>query len=75
MSLVVDITINRIQDVGLITVQRIEGGTEADDVNRYKYLIMDDGGFTLAEGYVMHRYGDKAFRLLAKVLLDCQESL
>lgn len=75
MSLVVDISVNRDQEVGTITIQRMTGGTDPDDVNRYEYTVYDHRGGVVATGHVMHRYGDKAFRLLAKALLDCQERL
>lgn len=80
MSLIAEVTVNYDAPVGLVTIQRIKGGTGADDVNTYRYRIYKESTFpndgrVQASGDVTHRYGDGGLRLLLKVLLDAERHL
>lgn len=69
MSLVVNVTVNEASLVGRVIIQRfVHVGTEPDDVNGYRWSVESDDGIAKAEMPLMHRYGDGAMVLLAKVM-------
>lgn len=80
MSLIAEVTVNYEAPVGLVTIQRIKGGTGDDDINTYRYKIYENSTFPndakiKASGDVTHRYGDGGLRLLLIVLMDAERHL
>lgn len=80
MSLIAEVTVNYEVPVGLITIQRIKGGTGPDDINTYRYKIYENATIPSdhkikAAGEVTHRYGDGGLRLLLVALMDAERHL
>ncbi len=66
MSLHGDISING-HRIAVWDAQRIDGGTEPDNINTYKWRYLYPSK-PIQSGEVTHRYGDGAEKLLLKIM-------
>jgi hypothetical protein len=60
-----DLCINDVA-IGYFEAVRVAGGTDPDDLNTYRIRLRGDVGAW--DGEVQHRYGDRAWELVRKVL-------
>lgn len=80
MSLIADVSVNHVAEVGTVYIHRLSGGTNPDSMNTYEYEVYnrargDRDASLVAEGQIVHRYGDGGLRLLLKALLDAERHL